>query len=263
MSSRPSGSNEPVPVVLLASPGTSTRILCHALEREFGPITVLLETPMSRAQLVRRRVRRLGMRVVLGQILFMVLVDPVLSLRGRSRIAEIINQHRLDTSEIDERTVVRIPSVNSDEARGALAELNPKVVVISANRIIGAKTLTCIDAPFLNMHAGITPQYRGVHGGYWALAEGRPHLVGTTVHVVDTGIDTGPILAQETFEPTSRDSFATYPYLHVAAGLPALIAATKDVIERRPFTPRAPLSQGEPSRLRFHPTLWGYLARHR
>jgi folate-dependent phosphoribosylglycinamide formyltransferase PurN len=263
MTPRPSGSNEPAPVVLLASPGASTRILYHALEREFGPVPVLLEAPMSRATLVRRRTRRLGPRVVLGQILFMMLAAPVLSGRGRTRAAEIIEQHGLDASEIDDGTLVQIPSVNSDEARGALVELSPKVVVISTNRIIGAKTLTCIDAPFLNVHAGITPQYRGVHGGYWALAEGRPHLVGTTVHVVDTGIDTGPIVAQETFVPTSRDSFATYPYLHLASGVPALVEATRDVVEGRPLTFRAPLSADEPSQLRFHPTLWGYLAARR
>jgi folate-dependent phosphoribosylglycinamide formyltransferase PurN len=35
-----------------------------------------------------------------------------------------------------------------------------------------------------------------VHGGYWALAENNPQLVGTTVHFVDTGIDTGEVIEQ-------------------------------------------------------------------
>ncbi len=54
------------------------------------------------------------------------------------------------------------------------------------------------------MHAGITLRYRGVHGGYWALAEQHPEWVGTTVHLVDPGIDTGGILAQSTFERVPR-----------------------------------------------------------
>ena len=79
-----------------------------------------------------------------------------------------------------------------------------------------------MDCPVINTHAGLTPRHRGVHGGYWALAEGHPELVGTTVHLIDEGIDTGAVLGRAHFSPTRRDSVATYPYLHLAAGLPLL-----------------------------------------
>jgi methionyl-tRNA formyltransferase len=107
------------------------------------------------------------------------------------------------------------------------------------------------------MHAGITPRYRGVHGGYWALAEDNPHLVGTTVHFVDTGIDTGGILDQAFFEIGASDNFVTYPYLHTKAGIPVLLDAVKltlsggvKVCEHSP---------AEISKLRHHPTIWFYL----
>ena len=106
------------------------------------------------------------------------------------------------------------------------------------------------------MLAGITPLYRGGHGAYWALAEGRPELVGATIHVVDAGIDTGLALAQPRFETTPADSIATYPYLHLAAGLPSPIAAIGQALVGR----QQPLSgmPDLPSRLRFHPTAWEY-----
>ena len=66
--------------------------------------------------------------------------------------------------------------------------------------------------------AGITPLYRGVHGAYWALAEGRRDLCGVTVHRVDAGIDTGEVLAQVLIDPTPQDNFVTYPWLQVAEG---------------------------------------------
>ncbi|MDQ4041594.1 MAG: formyl transferase, partial [Actinomycetota bacterium] len=108
----------------------------------------------------------------------------------------------------------------------------------------------------LNVHAGITPLYRGVHGGYWALAEDRPDLVGTTVHLVDEGVDTGPVVERRTFSVEREDSFATYPYLHTAHGLPGLLAAVERALagELRPVDPL-----DLPSRVRYHPTLWGYL----
>jgi phosphoribosylglycinamide formyltransferase-1 len=243
------------PVVLLAGDGESTRIVFHALERRFPGIRVVMEAPVPRRQLLARRARRLGLRTVAGQILFMGVMLPRLRRAGAARVEEICSEHGLDRSPIPEDRVVRVPSVNADAARDALRALAPAVVVVNGTRIIGRETLRAVQAPFINLHAGITPLYRGVHGGYWALAEGRPELAGSTVHLVDDGIDTGTVLAQACFTPGPADSFATYPYLHLAAGIPPLADAVAAALagDLRP-RPHPTL----PSRLRTHPTLWQY-----
>ena len=103
------------------------------------------------------------------------------------------------------------------------------------------------------MHAGITPAYRGVHGGYWALAEGRTDLVGTTIHLVDEGIDTGGVIEQASFSPTEADTFVTYPYLHTAAGLPPLIEAVRGILRgHAACAPRALESDHAPTPLPPH-----------
>jgi methionyl-tRNA formyltransferase len=106
------------------------------------------------------------------------------------------------------------------------------------------------------MHAGITPRYRGVHGGYWALAEQRMDLCGVTIHLVDSGIDTGSILAQATIRPTGDDDFATYPLLQLAAGLPLLLDSVERLGrgDRRTIAP--PTTE---SALRYHPRASEYL----
>jgi methionyl-tRNA formyltransferase len=43
-----------------------------------------------------------------------------------------------------------------------------------------------------------------------------------TVHLLDEGIDTGPVVAQARVEPTPDDNFATYPLLQLATALPLL-----------------------------------------
>jgi methionyl-tRNA formyltransferase len=152
-----------------------------------------------------------------------------------------------------------VTSVNARETWEALQFLRPEVVVVNGTRIITNETLLAWPVPFINIHAGITPQYRGVHGGYWALVEGRPDLVGTTVHLIDHGIDTGAILGQARFPVTEHDSFATYPYLHVAVGLPLVASAVADVLGGAKPEPQPPLDSSAPSVLRYHPTVWGYL----
>ena len=245
------------PVVMLATDGPSTRIVYHAIERELPGVSLILEQPVSRLKLVRGRLKKLSPVDVLGQLLFITLANPVLRRQGARRVESIKREYGLDDSPVL-GTVYQVDSVNSPATRELLRDLAPTVVVVNGTRIIGKETLRAVRAPFINTHAGITPLYRGVHGGYWALAEGRPGLAGTTVHFVDEGIDTGSIIGQATFRISEDDNFATYPYLHTAAGLPLLIQAIRTIVTGG--TPARTSRDDLPSRLRYHPTLWGYLA---
>jgi hypothetical protein len=51
-----------------------------------------------------------------------------------------------------------------------------------------------IAARAINLHAGIAPEYRGTACNFWAEYDHRPDLVGTTLHYLSKGLDTGPIL---------------------------------------------------------------------
>jgi folate-dependent phosphoribosylglycinamide formyltransferase PurN len=246
-------------VVLLAQDGTSARVVYNYLRGRFDVVRVVLEEPVPRLRLLAHRVERLGLKTVAGQVLFQLGAVPVLTLASRRRITEIKQVHGLDESTIDPAGVTRIRSVNTDEARELLRALVPRVVVINGTRIVSPETLRSVSAPFLNIHAGITPMYRGVHGGYWALAQGQAGACGVTVHVVDEGVDTGPILGQEIISPTSADTFVTYPLLQLAAGLPLLAAA----IERVGFDDARSAPPNSPSRLWYHPTLGEYLSTRR
>jgi phosphoribosylglycinamide formyltransferase 1 len=221
-------------------------------------VRAVLEQPPSRITLIRRRARRLGWPTVGGQVAFVSLAVPILRLAGRRRIREVSTGDRLQFGPITD--AVHVSSVNDSETIATLRDLGPAVVVVHGTRIILPRTLGAIDVPVVNMHAGVTPRFRGVHGGYWALAEGRPDLVGTTIHLVDAGVDTGGILEQATFEATRRDNFATLPYGHLVCGLPMLVEHIGRILAGASPTTVAPLPGAEQSCLRWHPTLWGYLA---
>jgi methionyl-tRNA formyltransferase len=245
-------------VVFLGQDGPTTRIVCNAVKTAFPSAHVVLEDPVPRMQLWRRRVERLGVVTVLGQALFRLLLVPILNLVGKRRIEEIKRQYRLDDSSITDG-VIRVPSVNSGVLRELLRALNPDVVVVTGTRIIGRDTLRATEAPFINIHTGITPAYRGTHCGYWAVAEGRLDLVGTTIHFIDEGIDTGPVIHQVACDIDRTDSFVTYPYLQLAHGLPLLLEAIRGSLNGS-LTPRKQMPSAS-SKLCYHPTLWGYLAR--
>lgn len=245
-------------IVLLAVEGEPTCMAFHVLERELGLAHVILEPPQSRVQLLRGRLKRLGFFTVAGQLLFQVAISPLLRRAARRRVAQIQEQLGLDTSPIQHASVKRVSSVNDANAIAMLKELKPDVVVVQGTRILSRRLLSEVNATFVNMHAGLTPMFRGVHGGYWAVATLKPELCGVTVHRVDPGIDTGAILAQARVPVTSADSFATYPVLQLGVGLPLLIQAVRDVLAGRSQPLTVPTGE---SRLWSHPTAWVYLWR--
>jgi phosphoribosylaminoimidazolecarboxamide formyltransferase/IMP cyclohydrolase len=63
-------------------------------------------------------------------------------------------------------------------------------------RILGPDFLDGIGCPIVNTHPALLPSFPGAHAVRDALAHGVT-ITGTTVHLVDAGVDTGPILAQE------------------------------------------------------------------
>lgn len=254
---------EPVPsrtrasrVVLLAGPGSSTDIVANYLAARLPELVTIVENPASRVQLARRRARRVGWVPAAGQVLFVALLLPVLRRLGSRREAAILRAASLDSAHRSPSH--RVPSVNDDETVALLSSLRPELIVVHGTRVIASRVLKSVHCPVVNMHAGITLRYRGVHGGYWALAEQHPEWVGTTVHLVDPGIDTGGILAQRTFDVSAEDTIATYPDLHLVHGLPLLGAQVDRVLAGAALEPVG-TSIAPGSGLYYHPTIWGYL----
>lgn len=230
-------------------------MLAHALE-EVGTLErVLIEEPVPAGTIIRRRAKRLGWWTVFGQVVFQGLAVPILKQGAKKRVAEIVEQAALDGRPVSPELIQRVSSVNSEDTIRVLRESHPDLVVVHGTRILSANVLSSTPALFLNIHAGITPRYRGGHGAYWALVEERPDACGVTIHQVDTGIDTGTIFGQILIHPTPADSFVTYPWLQLAAG----IACLRELLRRprKAWKPVIP-PPGE-SRLWFHPTIWGYL----
>lgn len=244
-------------LVLLIDNSDLSRIIYHALAGEFDIEAVVREAKMPRQAFLKRRLKKLGWRKVLGQIVFTQCIVPFLRSEASGRRADILRQYEMDESPIPAERVIDFPSMNDAETVALLQKLSPQVVVVNGTRILGAELLDATRAVFLNTHVGITPLYRGVHGGYWALAAGDPEHCGVTIHKIDCGIDTGAIIAQALIRPTGDDNFTTYPLLQIASAIPllkqAIFAAFSGGLET------APASTGK-SKLWTHPTALQYLS---
>jgi phosphoribosylglycinamide formyltransferase-1 len=77
-----------------------------------------------------------------------------------------------------------------------LAAVEPDLVVSAGfMKIVGPAVLDAFGGRLINTHPALLPAFPGAHAVRDALAAGVP-VTGATVHVVDAGVDTGPVLAQ-------------------------------------------------------------------
>lgn len=88
---------------------------------------------------------------------------------------------------------------------GAVAAHEPDLVVSAGfMKIVGKEFLARFGGRFVNTHPALLPSFPGAHGVRDALAYGAK-VTGCTVHFVDDGVDTGPIIAQGVVEIRDED----------------------------------------------------------
>jgi hypothetical protein len=93
-------------------------------------------------------------------------------------------------------------AISIDDYRGEKARDYLRDCDYAVNGGIGILDSEMLSLPrkgWVNAHPGLLPEYRGAEPVLWALKNGDPQ--GATVHLLDEGIDTGPILLKREMPP--------------------------------------------------------------
>lgn len=245
-------------IILLGRDDEYTPMIYHGINASYEISHVITEEPVPKSTFLKRRIKKLGLPKVIGQVFFRVLIVPILDIQAKARKREIEEEYQLaeDHSYQEKGIYSHFDSANSEACIQKVKELHPDIVIVNGTRILSKQLLSCCDAIFINAHMGITPRYRGSHGAYWALYNNDPKHAGVTVHLIDTGIDTGGILYQEPIAITEKDNFVTYPLLQLAK---AIELEKKVLIDYESSHSLATITNDLDSALWTHPTLIQYL----
>ena len=93
--------------------------------------------------------------------------------------------------------VQRLPD---PETIATLAGYQPDIICVACfSRRIPRAMLDIARLGCLNVHPSLLPANRGPEPLFWTFREGSRHT-GVTIHLMDEGMDTGPIVAQEALE---------------------------------------------------------------
>ena len=131
-----------------------------------------------------------------------------------SNIAEVAGLDKAEAHNVNTVTIELDKTISDRTERReaheraimtALEDYGIEAVILSGYmRILTPLFVQAWKGRLLNIHPSLLPKYPGAHAHRDALADGAT-VTGCTVHLVDEGVDSGPILAQREIEILSDD----------------------------------------------------------
>ncbi len=135
--------------------------------------------------------------------------------------------------------VMRLENPNSPSAVRWMKENEIDIAFVTCDYILKKPLIDSVKLGIINKHSSILPGYRGLFSYFWSrLMDDR---TGFSFHVVDEGIDTGPVLVEQRYplEGAYTGSFLRY-HLDVFHLFPDYALAAAERMCRREFLARDP-----------------------
>jgi len=202
-------------IVVLTSETPANIWLVNALMARHDVVGLVIERrplALSREDKFERRrkmIRRYGLVRTLNKLLYNRLR---LHLLARSE-GEAVSEHFFPggATPAYERSVstVVVENINDPASADFMKSLAPAVLAVCGTTVLKPEIFSLAPRGAVNIHTGITPEYRSADPIFWALYRGEPEKVGVTIHFVDRGIDTGPIIHQQSIPVYADDSLVS------------------------------------------------------
>ena len=205
---------QPSGLIALVGDAPHAWTMVNALRRRFGDFPVIVERGEPASAFWARRKKKLGAGAVYSMKAAQLAakVDQAAVARAALGAAGGAAMRRRSKATCASTSTTSTPRTPSRQIRA----LAPKAVFVASTGMLRRPLLEACACPVVNYHSGVNPAYRGINGGYFALANGEPEHFGVTLHLVDLGVDTGPILATNRIPVAANDNMQTYMTLMAA-----------------------------------------------
>lgn len=95
---------------------------------------------------------------------------------------------------------VFVDCVNNQESLQTIDKINPELIIVYGTGLIRGDLLKKYKNKIYNFHGGNPEKYRGLDSHYWSIYHNDYDSLVTTLHKVDSGLDTGNIINQVKIE---------------------------------------------------------------
>lgn len=129
---------------------------------------------------------------------------------------------------------------HSAESLKFVADSNCQLIAFTGGGLVRQSLIEIAGLGVLNCHMGVLPKYRGMDCTYWCALNRDRGNIGFTIHLMDTGVDTGPIFKAYPVDVSQAASVEQAVFEIEYQMAPAMAEAiTKIVRGEASFTPQA------------------------
>jgi methionyl-tRNA formyltransferase len=183
-------------IVILTGDAPEHRYVANRLCRSVAIEGVVVDTAVRGRSL--RRAFRGGVRRGLSRLALEAFRRTVHDgARRRAALARVLGKELTAGFEAEDR-VVPVRGVNSAEAVAVMSRLRPDLILVYGTSIVRDELLSRAGDLVMNMHTGLSPDYRGTDCAFWPIVNGEPERIGATVHECTDRVDGGQIYAVAT-----------------------------------------------------------------
>lgn len=207
--------------LIRTSPGSNHYV--NQVHRLYKIERVIIETMPSMKNRIKKKLKEHGLMGVITQGL--TRVYNKISERKNFPIYNHIFNDTWSILDYDIKTET-VDNINAQRTIDLLKEIKPDVVIVRGTSIIFNRTIESVPLT-LNLHAGLSPYYRGTHCSEWALFNWDPYNIGSTLHKVTPNIDGGNILGQVRIDIDPQDNIISIEAKMCAQGTSMLLDALR------------------------------------
>jgi folate-dependent phosphoribosylglycinamide formyltransferase PurN len=154
-------------------------------------------------------------RIFLGHPFF----QRKLEQRDFVRWDELASYYRIPTIYVD--------NINDETSAQTLREWKADLAIMAGGRLLKPHIIVIPRLGILNKHSSILPKHRGVAAEYWCLYHEDFDSLGVTVHFVEKGLDSGPILCQKKILFEKGDTPRSLRFKSNVVGREAIVEAVQ------------------------------------
>lgn len=173
-------------IAILCSDDAHHKYLIRTLASQFKVTAVVVEP----GQRQRLRLLRSGKYVNYGYTMYHHLRRTLLGLNAYRR--GYFND--LPISAPGGYRSIEVDWINDLATIELLKETQPDLTIVICTSILKPEVLAAAGSMIINVHGGFLPFYRGNHCFFFPFYRGEFDKIGSTLHFVDPGIDTGAII---------------------------------------------------------------------
>ena len=195
-----------------------SRLVAHlaAAEPDVAVVAIVVRTPWT-VDRIKGEFRRDGARLIQKVRTKLLTREETVAPESADSVGAFVREVGLGPEDLKAFAARRhipflqAPDHNAPGALDLLRRAAPDLIAFTGGGMIRKDLLAIPRIGVMNCHAGLLPLYRGMDVVEWPAAEQRidDPGIGLTLHLMDAGLDTGPILSQKRLDLRPGDTFAS------------------------------------------------------